>query len=380
MKRTKRKLCRASFVIALALFSAPIASAQPVYWDSDGNAANNDVLTGAGLGGTGTWDSGLKWYNGTTDTAYVPNSNVVFTGATGVVSVTAPQIVASMQFKTTGYLVSGSSLTLTGPTVATDAGVDAAIGSSIIGVAGLTKTGSGVMTLSGASAYSGGTTVSGGTLAINGSITGSAVVQNGATLAGAGSVGGTIIVHTGAHVSPGSSAGTLTTNDLAMMSGSFLHAEMDTTSDKVVVVANLAVNGTLDVTMLNSFAPGLGQTFTLMTAGAITGTFATETLPTFSFRTFDVIYNPQSILLKVIPVLPGDYNSNGTVDGPDYVVWRKGLGTTFTQLDYDVWRANFGQSVGPGASLGAATVPEPAAFTVLGISAGLFLLKRRSWR
>ena len=380
MKRTQRKLCRAVFVAAWALSIAPIASAQPVYWDSDGNAANNDVLTGAGLGGTGTWDIGAKWYNGTTDTAYVPNSNVVFTGTAGVVSVTAPQLVASMQFKTTGYSVSGSSLTLTGPTMATDAGVDATIASSIIGAAGLTKTGSGVMTLSGANSYSGGTTVSGGTLAINGSITGSAVVQSGATLAGAGSVGGTIIVHTGAHVSPGSNSGTLTTNDLAMMSGSFLHAEMDTTSDKVVVAANLAVNGTLDVTMLNSFAPGLGQTFTLMTAGAITGTFATETLPTFSFRTFDVIYNPQSILLKVVPVLPGDYNTNGTVDGPDYVVWRKGLGTTFTQPDYDVWRANFGQSVGPGTSLGAATVPEPAALSLLGFGAGLFLLMRRSWR
>ena len=40
--------------------------------------------------------------------------------------------------------------------------------------------------------------------------------------------------------------------------------------------------------------------------------------------------------------LAGDYNQNGTVDAADYVVWRNGLGTTYTQDHYDIWRANFG--------------------------------------
>ena len=43
---------------------------------------------------------------------------------------------------------------------------------------------------------------------------------------------------------------------------------------------------------------------------------------------------------------PGDYNHNGVVDAGDYVAWRKGLGTTFTQSDYGVWRAHFGQVAG----------------------------------
>ena len=44
-------------------------------------------------------------------------------------------------------------------------------------------------------------------------------------------------------------------------------------------------------------------------------------------------------VLTPVPDLPGDYNHNGIVDAADYVVWRKGLGTTYTQADYDVWRA-----------------------------------------
>ena len=37
--------------------------------------------------------------------------------------------------------------------------------------------------------------------------------------------------------------------------------------------------------------------------------------------------------------LPGDFNHNGTVDAADYVVWRNGLGTTYTQDHYNVWRS-----------------------------------------
>jgi arylsulfatase A-like enzyme len=76
------------------------------------------------------------------------------------------------------------------------------------------------------------------------------------------------------------------------------------------------------------------------------------------------------------PFLPGDFNLDGMVDTVDYVVWRKGLGTTYTQTDYDVWRANFGAgSAGNGAGSSAgdkharvpafaaplsAAVPDPA--------------------
>jgi hypothetical protein len=84
-----------------------------------------------------------------------------------------------------------------------------------------------------------------------------------------------------------------------------------------------------------------------------------------------------------VPVTPGDYNRDGTVDAADYVVWRKGLGTTYTQADYDAWRANFGQTVGSGMALAAAeplpiAVPEPAALTLLVMAIVVYCARRRS--
>jgi probable HAF family extracellular repeat protein len=80
--------------------------------------------------------------------------------------------------------------------------------------------------------------------------------------------------------------------------------------------------------------------------------------------------------LDASTALPGDFNTDGTVDAADYVVWRKGLGTAYDQDDYGVWRAHFGASLGVGSGaaaylLGAsaeplsAAVPEPASLALL---------------
>jgi phospholipase/lecithinase/hemolysin len=68
-------------------------------------------------------------------------------------------------------------------------------------------------------------------------------------------------------------------------------------------------------------------------------------------------------------VFPGDFNQGGTVDAADYVVWRKGLGSTFTQDDYGVWRANFGRTLALAGQSTQSSVPE--AGTLLVLSAGL---------
>jgi hypothetical protein len=74
----------------------------------------------------------------------------------------------------------------------------------------------------------------------------------------------------------------------------------------------------------------------------------------------------------------GDYDHNGIVDAADYVVWRKGLGTTYTQNDYDVWRANFGQTAGSGSAASAtATVPEPATLVLLVFATAGWCSRRR---
>jgi hypothetical protein len=81
-------------------------------------------------------------------------------------------------------------------------------------------------------------------------------------------------------------------------------------------------------------------------------------------------------VISVVPpgLLLGDYNHNGAVDAPDYVLWRKMLGQLVPPGsaadgngngavdfgDYNVWRAHFAQPASSvsGASANAA-VPEP---------------------
>jgi hypothetical protein len=84
--------------------------------------------------------------------------------------------------------------------------------------------------------------------------------------------------------------------------------------------------------------------------------------------------------------VPGDFNQDGTVDAADYVAWRKGLGTTYTQNDFNTWRANFGATLGTGSSSAFprpsstldSTVPEPASlFLLLLAGTGVFLIPRR---
>src|SRR4051812_49417744 len=82
---------------------------------------------------------------------------------------------------------------------------------------------------------------------------------------------------------------------------------------------------------------------------------------------------------------PGDYNRNAASDAADYVMWRKGLDTTYVPIDYDIWRVHFGQlSAGAAALDGAganlnASVPEPATLPqIILLSTVLFSLRRRA--
>jgi hypothetical protein len=73
--------------------------------------------------------------------------------------------------------------------------------------------------------------------------------------------------------------------------------------------------------------------------------------------------------------LPGDFNDDGAVNAADYVVWRKGLGTTYTQAHFNEWRANFGETAGAGA---ASAVPEPASLLLLAVALAAHCMSK--WR
>jgi T5SS/PEP-CTERM-associated repeat protein len=137
--------------------------------------------------------------------------------------------------------------------------------------------------------------------------------------------------------------------------------------DQLQVSGPVNLNGTLSVALVNSFVPSVGNAFDILDWATLSGTFSTIQLPSLAAGlTWNTSQLYTTGTLSVVSIgLPGDFNHNGVVDAVDYVVWRKGLGTTYSQSVYNIWRAHFGQTAGSGTSAIVNAVPEPAALVLL---------------
>lgn len=150
---------------------------------------------------------------------------------------------------------------------------------------GLSKAGSGTLTLSGTNIYTGPTTVSAGQLSVTGSLsnTSLAAIASGAILGGTGTVQSLVTASSGGTIAPGLSPGQLTFNGgLTLSSGSTFSVEIDgatavTDYDQIVVA-----DGDIDLTgaILSidlGYSPPVGDSFVIIdnqATIAITGTFS----------------------------------------------------------------------------------------------------------
>jgi fibronectin-binding autotransporter adhesin len=194
-------------------------------------------------------------------------------------------------------------------------------------------------------------------------------------------------------VFPGSSAVFL--EDLTMNPGSMLLADLAGTNQNtgfgdVEVVGTAQLAGAVSASLSGGYSPQAGDSFQLVAGSSLAGSLALGDMPALaSGLMWDLDFEPNLVVLSVVPGLAGDYNRNGRVDNADYVVWRRTLGETGNDLaadgnsngvvddaDYNFWRGRFGNSIGSGAAQGA-PVPEPASALVFSAVFGLVARRAR---
>lgn len=124
-----------------------------------------------------------------------------------------------------------------------------------------------------------------------------------------------------------------------------------------------------------------GLVFTIAGRSAATGLPFEESAPFVVVQwTPNFVGNPETPMQAILAAalaLPGDFNRDGMVDAADYTVWRDGLGSTHTPLQYEVWRSHFGEpNGGSGAGSEFSAVPEPGGLAAA-LSAAILLTTLR---
>ena len=217
----------------------------------------------------------------------------------------------STSLNQTGGSLSGSGATLLAPAATTTLGA-VAVNRALTNQGSLALNGS---TLSALLTNSGGVSVSGSANANAGiqqnagfvnvpsgqtlGVGGTGLVLAGGTLKGGGTIVGNVNNQTGV-VSPGASPGILTiTGNYTQSPTGTLNVEIAGTTpgtqyDQLIVSGTATLDGNLSVSLLSGFIPSAGNTFNVLQAGSVSGTFASTSLP----LSVSALYGPAALDLQ----------------------------------------------------------------------------------
>jgi hypothetical protein len=215
------------------------------------------------------------------------------------------------------------------------------------------------------------------------------LLTNTGILTGNGRVHGSVM-NTSGTVSPGNSPGLIEIDgDYTQGADGDLAIELLSPGnfDRLQVTGGAMLNGTLSVSLLGVYSPRQDDSWVILTAASVNGTFNDPQLPELTGDLlWKVLYDPTSVSL--VAYLAGDYNRNGVTDEEDYTVWRDTLGASvargasadgdfdgiITGADFDVWKSHFGEAApgsGAGVEYGSAgaspshvAVPEPPSWVL----------------
>jgi hypothetical protein len=157
------------------------------------------------------------------------------------------------------------------------------------------------------------------------------------------------------------------TGDLSnLVDGTIAIDLFDGGNDLLNVSRNAFLSGTLEVSLLGSFEPTVGQMFTILSyGGTIDLGFSELILPIGYEWDLSVDGLAMSLVLEMTGI-SGDFDGSGTVDEADLAVWEAGYGQPngYTGADFLAWQQNLGMS----SPLAVGTsVPEPGAASLLAL-------------
>ena len=201
--------------------------------------------------------------------------------------------------QTIGSLAGAGAVTLGSATLTTGNDNTSTTFSGVMsGTGGLTKIGSGILTLTGANAFTGATTVNAGGLVVNGSLA-SNVTVNGGVLSGTGSLGG--LVTNGGILAPGNSIGTLTVNGNFTQNGGIYQVEANAAgqSDRINVAGTATINGGSVQVLAQNGTYARKTTYTILNAaGGLSGAYSSVT-SNFAFLTPSLTYDTNNVFLSL---------------------------------------------------------------------------------
>ncbi len=299
----------------------------------------------AWLGGTDNWSNGNQWSLGVPAAAFDVG---IYSGGNDLVTLNVGS--TTVNSLTVGGTSNGFTSTLT------DGGVTQSL--SILNA--LTVGQNGVLTLTGGSTITAGATSfnagamsigtgssfsttgqydqSAGSTKVDGSLSagGNVFINGGKLLGNGGTITGSVT--NSATLSPGNAAGTagalhIAGNYVQTSAGIF---QLDiggltpgSQFDLLTITQMATLSGTLDISLINSFLPSNGQTFTFLTAGGgVNGIFGTVNGLSYSNGHFNVVYNSNSVELDFIG------NQTGTPEPGTFLL----LGSGLLGLSFDLRR------------------------------------------